>query len=285
MSSRNEIISPKSIIRILTRFVLLILLINPKKILKSSSIIFGYLVSRILGSKKYKELFFEKLKSMICLGLPINESYIFFNIPNFGRLVVPSDSGWIVGEIFVGEVYDRFFKLASDSVVLDVGAHVGIFSLKIAKKVQRGLVLAIEPHPKNFNFLVQNIRNNQLSNVIPLNLGLGKRSVRKRLYLTDKTYSASTIHHTNNWLDIPVETLDNVIRKLNLERVDFIKIDVEGAELEILKGGEEILKQRSLKLSIAAYHFPSEIPRVKEFLKMRGFIIWTSKPYLYAIRT
>ncbi|MEM4889855.1 MAG: hypothetical protein QXJ64_10510, partial [Thermosphaera sp.] len=65
------------------------------------------------------------------------------------------DVATITREIFVEQVYDRFYRLQNDDVVVDIGAHVGLFTLKVAKSVK--LVLAVEPHPFNYRLLTMNI--------------------------------------------------------------------------------------------------------------------------------
>jgi FkbM family methyltransferase len=263
------------------RIIIWPLLVNPKAYLKFLPTAFTYLVLKVLGLKRYMKSFEATL--MACYGLPLDESRVIFRIPGV-RLIFPSDGGWIVAEILVGEVYNRFFKLASNSIVLDIGANAGAFTVNIAKKVKKGLVIAIEPHPVSFKFLTQNIKINELQNVIPLNIALGSKMGKTRLYLTGKAHTASTMLPTNRWLEVQGEILDNLVRRLKLKRVDFIKIDAEGAELEILKGGEEILKSDGLKLSMEASHIPSEARDITEFLKARGFTVWSLDDYLYAVK-
>jgi FkbM family methyltransferase len=238
-------------------------------------------ICKSIGLERYSGLFLAKLMS--CYGRPIDESRVAFYIPGTGQLILPSDAGWIVEEVFIGEVYDRCFEFASNSIILDIGAHAGAFSVKIAKRVNRGFVLAIEPHPSNFNLLIQNISINKLRNVMPLNLALSGKMGKIRLYLNGKSYIPSTFFRKGRWLEVPTDSLDNVIRRLGLERVDFIKIDAEGAALDILKSGENILQFNGLKLSIAAYHTRSESRVLTEFLKAKGFAVWSTGDYLYAL--
>lgn len=267
------------------RLLLWPLLVNPKDILSFLPIASACLVFKALGLERYLSHFLGKLTT--CYGLPLDESHVAFHIPGT-RLIFPSDAGWIVAEIFFEEVYDGFFRLASNSTVLDIGAHAGGFSVKIAKRVRReGLVIAVEPDPSNFKFLIRNIRINKLRNVIPVNVALAEKTGKVKLYLGRRTYTPSITRPTNRCVEVRAETLDSVVRRLKLRRVDFIKIDAEGAELEILKSGEDTLKSNGLKLSIATYHTPSEACDITEFLKAKGFAVWSLDArahYLYAIK-
>ena len=261
------------------------LLANPKKILRFLATAFVWGVFRTLGLKRHLKHFEKEHPLSAYYGLPLDEAHVAFYIPGIGRLIFPSDAGWIVNEVIGTQVYDRFFKLAPNSIVLDIGAHAGAFTAKMAKRVRKGgRVIAVEPHPGNFNFLTQNIRINKLQNVLAFNLALGGKTGKTKLYLANSTFTPSTVSRTSRWLEVPVETLANLLRKLNLRRVNFIKIDAEGAELEILQGGEDFLNLNGLKLSIAAYHTASEARHVTEFLKARGFTVWSVNGLVYAIK-
>ena len=92
--------------------------------------------------------------------------------------------------------------------------------------------------------LNEDIRINKLRNGKPLNLALGRKTGKIRLYLRpDGAHTSSIMRRTNRWIEVPSETLDNVVRRLKLGRVDFIKIDTEGAELVVLRGADDILRK------------------------------------------
>jgi 16S rRNA C967 or C1407 C5-methylase (RsmB/RsmF family) len=86
------------------------------------------------------------------------------SIPNssLGRLVFPLESGWIVVEIFVFGVYERLFEPSKNSTLIDIGAHAGSFTVKMAKRVHD--IIAFEPNPRTFEFLVQNIKLKETEN-------------------------------------------------------------------------------------------------------------------------
>jgi len=74
--------------------------------------------------------------------------------PPVGVVLLPSGDESIFHEIYLDEVYDKFYEIRKDDVVIDVGAHVGLFTLKAAKSGAK-VVVAIEPHPFNYQDLAQ----------------------------------------------------------------------------------------------------------------------------------
>jgi hypothetical protein len=68
---------------------------------------------------------------------------------------------------------DRYLDVRDDQVFIDVGAHVGKYALRIAKRNPRSMVIAIEPGHMQFSALIEGIKKNKLNNVIPLNIALG----------------------------------------------------------------------------------------------------------------
>ncbi len=214
----------------------------------------------------------------------ITEKMIQSKLP--GRKHIDStfegDVAVIVREIFVKQVYVRLYHLQNDDIVVDIGARVGLFTLKIAENVK--LVLAAEQHPLNHRLLTMNIAFNKLENVIPVKLALSSYSGKAKLYLK------STATHTlkdqifglepGDVLEVKVETLDRLIDELRLNKVTFVKIDVEGAELDVLKGSQRVLTENDrLFLVIATYHYPGEALEVAKYLQTRGFKVFTNGKY------
>ena len=79
-------------------------------------------------------------------------------------------------------------------------------------------------------------------------------------------------------IEVPVKTLDKLVGELNLEKVDIIKIDTEGAEIPILKGAEKTLKANpNVKILVASYHYPLEKKEVCQFLNEKGLKTKVSK--------
>jgi FkbM family methyltransferase len=141
------------------------------------------------------------------------------------------------------EIVDQFDPKPGNTVI-DVGAHIGLYTLIAAKKVgPSGKVIAIEPDPENCNLLKRNVELNRLTNVTILECAAFSSNSKLKLYLPGKERGftkLSTIMAnravTENFLEIDATTLDHLMLMQGIAEVNWIKIDVEGAELEVLKG-------------------------------------------------
>lgn len=136
--------------------------------------------------------------------------------------------------------------LPEDAVVLDVGANFGMYSIVIAAQRATARVHAFEPVRATAELLAANVRRNGVTERIRINnLAVGKEPGR---------LSITTDRHAGNYLvsggvysgeieQVDVITLDSYAATHGLTRVDFIKCDVEGAELLVMKGGRQILEK------------------------------------------
>lgn len=144
---------------------------------------------------------------------------------------------------------------SSAHVIFDVGANVGYYSLHWASRLAPGgRIYAFEPVPSTFAWFSRNIALNQLDTVIlPNNCGVGNATGVASIFVPDFMGSGAAsmkdLHpdETSRSLDIRLTTLDEYFSISNLNRLDLIKADVEGAELLVVKGGlQTIAKYRPL---------------------------------------
>ncbi|MBI2573079.1 FkbM family methyltransferase [Candidatus Woesearchaeota archaeon] len=127
----------------------------------------------------------------------------------------------------------------SKSIVVDVGASFGFYSLYCAKHLQAQKVIAIEPTSKSFELLNKNIKDNQTTNIEPIRTAIGDTKGEVALYL-DKTCFG------NNSLSIKTDQSEMVsLNKLDdiIPHADFIKIDTEGFEYKVIQGMTRLLKE------------------------------------------
>jgi len=212
----------------------------------------------------------------------INPKLIQSKTP-YGTIVQPLDSLEENYAIYHLNTYDEFYEIKNDDVVVDVGAHVGIFTLKAAHKAKQ--VISVEPFLPNYNLLVYNIKQNHLNNVLFVNVALADFCGKTRLYIYDDSLSHSIQREfvassflKNDFTNVKTFTLDKLLETLRLDSVDFIKINVEGAELNVLRGASKTIEQNNLTLAIATNHYPSECEDISKFLKRKNFHV---KRYYY----
>lgn len=220
----------------------------------------------------------------------ISRSFVLAFAPDGAKFYCPiSDVYSLFKEIYLDEVYDKFFSPNDGHVVVDVGANIGVYTLKAAKNVgKQGTVVSIEPYPHTYELLIINVHmNNFDTNVIPINIAVSNFKGKKRFYLSSEPRGHSFEPISGNWIEVNVDKLDAIMEGLHLERCDLLKIDVEGHELEVLKGAKHTLKSTS-KVVVAAYHewaFKGEEEAVKKFLRARGFRnVFANRSYVYALK-
>jgi len=182
-------------------------------------------------------------------------------------------------EIYIDKVY---FKLPTFSpnphqIIFDIGANVGEYSLIAGKMVgEGGRIIAVEPNPKSFKILERNITLNSLTNVIPINMAIGSNSGGK-IDLYGFEY-APTITTTTKRGDADysfsadVITIDDIRKKLDVDYVSLLKIDIEGAEFSALSGGEETIKECRPKI-IVEIHYRQDREKIINMLSNWGYTI------------
>lgn len=223
--------------------------------------------------------------------------------------------------IYLHRGYERLLPVEPNDVVLDVGAGgpsvpglpLGCFTVSAAEKVgQKGLVISVEPCPKNAADLGEKVARARLNNVIIIQKAAWNRKTSLPFHIAPSSSSHTLMaHHEAEYIHgvtfpglgarlarlymsigkptvetvmVEADTLDNIVSDLGIGRVDFIKMDIEGAEVEALMGAEQIIGM-ARKVVVAAYHTNRQDispthPWVSEFLQARGFQTHTTYPGL-----
>lgn len=152
--------------------------------------------------------------------------------------------------------YIKNHKLKTGEIVIDCGADVGDFTIYASRAVgPSGKVIAFEPDPLIYERLKFNVELNKLNNVILVKKGVWNENTTLRFMSgKDKPRSFLFDEADEGVIEIPVVSIDNELRELKIDKVDFIKMDVEGAELEAIKGAAHTLANNKVHLAIASYH-------------------------------
>jgi FkbM family methyltransferase len=190
------------------------------------------------------------------------------------------------------EIIEHFTPKQGD-IVIDIGAHIGRYTIIASKRVGiNGKVVAIEASPSNFEMLNRNIQLNQLTNIISLNHVVYSKEAKIKLYLPGQE-SGHTIYNTiisdratnEKFVETNANTLDYLLQSngIKQEQINWIKIDVEGAEFEVLKGATNVLsnsKDIALLIEIHNLRDSTNLYRsIVEFLNLYNFNIEFEKTY------
>lgn len=131
-------------------------------------------------------------------------------------------------------------------IVVDAGANIGLTSIHSSKLVgKNGKVFSFEAMPSTFKILEYNIRLNKLNNILPINYALGNQEgeveIFPKLYINRGAASLYS-DKKGTGIKIPITTLDKIVEQYLIENIDFIKIDIEGAEYPMLLGSKSFFK-------------------------------------------
>ena len=195
--------------------------------------------------------------------------------------------------------HDKFSELIpKDSIVLDIGAHVGIFSVVFGSCVGKGKVLAFEPNPQTFNILKENSQNNPDFNIVPFNFAATSETKDYTFYYSDPNVYGNGMNGGNfdeiemkdeikQFHSYPVDVkgvnvydflLENY--KDEMDKIKFIKTDTEGYDKEVLKTLAPLIKQNKPVLMVESFQSstPEEVLDYYNVLKSFGYEIYDVSP-------
>lgn len=187
-------------------------------------------------------------------------------------------------EGFERDILEMFTPTVGDTVV-DCGAHIGKYTILASKLVgrQEGKVIALEPFPRTYQYLIANLKLNDCSNVTPMNCAAWNENEERTLWVS----SLSSINSLNPSLgtstrigsvNVRCVRLDEILE--TIERIDWLKLDVEGADFEALQGLSESISKGKVRNIIVE----ASVQATLDFLKHHRYSLTHSLPsgYYYA---
>ena len=178
----------------------------------------------------------------------------------------------------------------SGHTIYDIGGYEGVFTLFFARAVgERGRVITFEPHPENYHKIRKNVEHNKFDNVMVSQIALGKTKGKAILASRHSDYGTASLHdaikvqilreNRAKTFSVAVESLDAQINNNNLPEPDFVKIDVEGLEYDVLLGMSETIKRYKPKLFIEIHDVylqsgTGNANNVADFLIPRGYSVY-----------
>jgi len=222
----------------------------------------------------YPKVYFKLLK----------DEYVTFETKNNLKIKIRVNSTdlmaltnvWMINEYEIEK-----FKINKNDIIIDVGAHIGLFSLLASKSCFAGKIFSYEPINENFEMLMQNIKSNKLKNIVPFNLAVSKNTSNVKLFL-DKDESAHSIFQKNtSYVTVESISLQKIFDDNDINFCKILKLDCEGAEYEIIDSLPDKYFKK-IQNMIIEYHLADSKPELGKDLiskiKNAGFQI-TTRPH------
>lgn len=246
-------------------------MVNSTSLFKAGTKLSGILPQRICNSLRFRFL------------AQINATGKILEEVHPGVFLQLDLSDWLHRLYYLGFVEQNTFNIIKkllpvDGVFVDIGANIGIYSCIMANHVGvKGSVIAFEPMPENLEELYSNIALNQLKNIEVNELALSNRQQDFNLYVPFAHQQGSTgctqIWNPGDWVSVgstDATTLDIAFQK---ERLDFIKIDTQGHEFEILQGAFSTIER--FQPLILCEVFEENRTKVFDLMKSWNYAIFT----------
>ncbi len=192
---------------------------------------------------------------------------------------------FIINEIWLHKTYTPYgFEIKENDIVIDVGAHIGIFTIFAAHCAKNGKIYAFEPVKENFQLMKKNLSLNRKKNVFAFNRAVSNSEGNVNLYVSKERNRGQ-----NSFIKLADNYETRIVDKMNfkkiiktLPRVDFLKMDCEGAEYDILfslsKNEMKKIKKISMEYHNYALRNGEEIAR---FLKDNNFNVWIKRGKIF----
>lgn len=169
----------------------------------------------------------------------------------------------------------KYYDLKPGEIVVEAGAYIGFYVVKAAELVgENGKVIAIEAVPENFEIIKRNVEANHLKNVILINKAVWNTSTKIKFYREGKQIGSITqeVVATDNFIEVQADTIDDMLKENGISKIDFIRIQLNGVELEALEGMSQTLsyKPKVLVAGIYTKNGVSVQTLLKDFLDKKG---------------
>ena len=184
---------------------------------------------------------------------------------------------WMINEYDVDG-----FEINPSDIIIDVGAHIGLFSLLVSQFCKTGKIFSFEPIRENFDLLVSNLALNHIENVFPFNVGVSKKSGKLNLFLNNDQSAHSIFPKGPKSITVEATSLQKIFDEKQISSCKLLKLDCEGAEYDIIDSLPVEYLDKIQNMAIE-YHLADTKPELIKNLilkiKNAGFKIKTMPHY------
>lgn len=192
----------------------------------------------------------------------------------------------VIDEFFVDKMYKSTESIISNIPassagrqypILDIGAHIGVFSLYSYVLCPKSYVLALEPEPNNFELLKDNLELNGCKNVKAIQVALiAGNEKTANLYLSKNTHNHSTNKPINQStsITVPATNLERLMKEHKIKKIGLLKMDIEGAEFEIIQNMKHGTWSK-IQYMMVEYHESNDHKRLEleALIRSHGFSV------------
>lgn len=191
----------------------------------------------------------KRLSSLISFD-NLSEEFEYTNKSGLKFYIVLSE--YVMKQIYLFGIYEKpyvnylsSFQKDTIKTIIDIGANIGNYTIALKNAYPTSTIHSFEPNSTNYQRLVNNIKLNKFTNINANQLGLSDKKGELNLYFDDKNMGAASLAQSagSQHEVINLDTLDNYCNQNNIENIDLLKIDIEGGEINCLKGGVTILEK------------------------------------------
>jgi len=211
----------------------------------------------------------------------INDKFVIFRTKTDLRIKIRVRSTDLMAltNVWMINEYDiENFKINTNDMIIDIGAHIGLFSLLASQLCKTGKILSFEPVRENFDLLVSNLKLNHVENVLPFNIAVSKNSGSLDLFLNNDQSAHSIFSKSSESISVESTSLQKIFEENKISSCKLLKLDCEGAEYEIIDSlpSEYLDKIQNM---VIEYHLADTKPELVKSLilkiKNAGFKIKT----------
>jgi FkbM family methyltransferase len=232
------------------------------------------------------------INSLLAISYPFsyfgqwNRDQVIYDVhgAKFKVRVWTSDK-FVVDEVFKQKTYtsDRRFQIGSQDTVIDIGGHIGAFTVFAARTAKQ--VLVYEPFKQNYDLLLENLELNGLTNVCPFNVAVSDTIGTTSFFPEKGNFGAGGLYgnrQSSEKVDVPTTTLEEILSVNQLARVEFLKLDAEGAEYNILLNASANVLSRIDRIALEFHDFLNlgshNYRELVRLLEANGFDTSISRP-------
>jgi len=202
------------------------------------------------NEKKFQE--FIKNKKEIVLEVPYNNH-------NKTNMILPTNDRGLTRDLIINTIREPteteiFINTIKPNMnIIDIGANLGYYVL-LEGLLTKGNIYAIEPNPNTFKYLKRNIEFNKLKNVELFNIGIGERKEVIPFYISKKWNWSRFVDKGEDIIETKQIEVNNLNNLFLGKGIDVVRMDVEGFELNILKGMTKLMKENPNLIIILEFH-------------------------------